>query len=59
MIDFTLSMDDFSCVQETHYVYLINKLVKLRKSVETYQSRGQVRPKHTEAQGSYHKHNGM
>ena len=49
MIDFILSMDDFSCVQETNYIYLINKLVKLRKFMETYKSREQVGPKHTEA----------
>lgn len=59
MIDFILSMDDFSCVQETNYIYLINKLVKLRKFMETYKSREQVGPKHTEAQGSYQKHNDM
>lgn len=52
-------MDGFSCVQEPNDICLINKLVKLRKSVETYQSRGQVKQKDTGAQSSYQQQNDM
>lgn len=44
-------------MQELNDNRLINKLVKLTKSVEAYQSRGRVKQKDTGAQSSYQQHN--
>lgn len=50
-------MDGPSCVRVPNDDCLINKLVKLTKSVETYQSRGWVKQKDARAQSSYQQHN--